>query len=301
MSRIKLPALAWFAILFAITAVLGIIVPANPSSLHALGIDESIYRLLIFTILIPYGLAWGAAFYAYEALGSYAATIADTVEGRGFARIVRGLRVLAWGIVLAAMLSGFLGLIRYFHPSFVGAQTAINHYATLIVALVSFVYIQDGTYILVESLRIRRSKSSIRGLIIVATIIGALLIELVDANFGSNDNPYYLPFPVLLITVLIPYIIAWTIGILGTSELRTYARRVNGIIYQRALQTVATSLTLVIAVSIITQYFSAIFARKTSFELGPLLIFVYILLLIEAGAFVWLALGAKKLKQIEDA
>ncbi len=298
--RIKLPAMAWFALLYGVTVILALATPPNPSSLHMLSISVPIYRILVFTILLPYGLIWGAAFYAYDQLARYSRTISATLEGRGFSHIVRGLKVLAWGLILETILSLVLSLISSVQPAFVPAQAVIGRYALLAVTLVAFVMVQNGTYILVESVHSRRSKIGIRALIILATIVGAFFLKLVSDNQSTQHNPYYLSYYPLLVTVLIPYICTWTIGILGTIELSMYARHVKGILYQRALQLVGGGLSIVILFSIASQYLTAVSARSTSFALGGLLIVIYVLLLVQAGGLVLVAFGAKQLKKIED-
>lgn len=298
--RVKLPALAWFGILYAIIVILALTVSPGSVVLRSLDVNEAIYRMLIFSILIPYALVWGAAFYAYDTLSVYARKIADTREGEGFKCIVLGLKTLAWGLMLETLLNLLLSLIGHWFSGFAAAESIISRYATLIVAGVALVLIQDGTFALVETARARRSKNSIRILIVTSALIGAFFLKLVSDNQGGHANPYYMPIILLILTVVIPYICIWTIGMISIYELRLYSRRVAGVLYKRSLQLVAGGLTIVIVLSIANQYLTAAFAQRSVFSLGPLLIVIYSFLLLEAAGLGLVSLGAKQLKKIED-
>jgi hypothetical protein len=298
--RFKLPPVAWFAILYLVVIILALTAPPSMASLHTLGVSLAIYKVLVFTVLIPSGMVWAAAYYAYDTLAAYAAKIQDTNEGKGYARIVLGLKVLAWGLLLSMLLSLLLGLVRIWAPGFDTAHDVINRYVNLGVTGTAFVLIQDGTFALADGSRARRSQTGLRVIILAITFIGAFFIKLVTDNQSGAANPYHLPFYALLITVVIPYICIWAIGMTSVYELRLYARKIHGVLYKRALQLVAGGLTLVILLSIASQYLTAAFARQTVFALGPLLIIIYVLLVMEAAGLAIVAMGAKQLKKIED-
>jgi len=298
--RVKLPALAWFGMLYAVAILLALAVPPTAMTLHNLGVTVPIYKLIVFTVLIPYGLVWAMAFYAYDKLQAYQQTIAKTAEGKGYGSIVRGLRVLAWGLILSAILSMLLNLIAHFAPEFDGAQTVISRYVSLIVTGAAFILIQDGTYALVKTVGARWTNTGIRMMIIISTVIGTFFLKLVSDNQSGQTNPYHLSFPILLVTVIIPYICIWAIGITCAYDIRVYARKSHGVLYKRALDLFSGGLALVILASVASQYITAAFMHQGGFSLGALLILVYALLVVEAAGLGLVATGAKQLKRIED-
>ena len=219
--RVKLPALAWFGILYVLALILALTVPPSAATAHTLGVDTATYRLLIFTVMIPYGLVWAAAFYAYDTLKSYTKQIADTDEGKGFSSIVRGLQALAWGLILNTILGFLLSLITHWAPGFSAAQNIVSRYAGLLVTGAAFILIENGTYDLVRVVRARWTNFGIRAMIVITTVIGTFFLKLVSDNLSSASNPYHMSSTVLLLTVVIPYICVWAIGIVSAYDIHS--------------------------------------------------------------------------------
>lgn len=293
-------AMVSFIILFVITVILALVIPPNPDTLHLLHITPGIYKFIVLTLLLPYGLIWFTAFYGYEQLRDYAATLSNTTEGRAFRKISLGLQVFAWGLILSTILALLLGAITDMNPGFVAAQAIINHYVTLGLALVAFTLIGDGTYILADLVGARRTKRTIRWMIASLAIVGLLFARLVVQNINRNDNPYYLPIVWLLFTVVAPYIYTWAIGMIATHDLRMYTNQIRGVLYRQALRSLADGLTIIIVSSIAIQYVTAAFIRRPGAPLGAILLIDYGLLAIEAAGFAMVAIGSKRLKKIEE-
>lgn len=298
--RIKSTPMTWFTILLLITNLLAILVPANPVTLHSLHISEDIYRLLLISLLAPYTVIWFAAFYGYDQLARYSKALIFTGEGRAFQKIAKGLGVLAWGLILQVLLQTILNAIMLSHPTFKAAETVIIDYFNLLVALGGFVLIENGTYELVKLIRAHHSHKIMRLLVVLGAVIAALFQREVFLN-RSDQNPYYLPVYPLIFTIIVPYVFTWMIGILSVYELNMYAAKVRGLLYKHALQSLANGLSIVIVLSVAIQFISAsTVASSNNSSLGTILLIDYVLLGTMAFGYVLVAIGAKRLKRIEE-
>jgi hypothetical protein len=298
--HIKNTAITWFIILFILTSLMVVLVPPTPSIVHTLHLTDISYRFIMFTLLLPYGIIWFTAFYGYDQLERYVRLLVGTTEGRAFKKIANGLKISAWGLIIGTLLTLVLRIIALKIHHMDEWQAIINHYFTLIVALVSFSFMGDGAYMLSGFVETRPTKTATRWVIIIAIVIGAFFVRLVLHNHNVNDNPYYLGIYPLLITIVIPYLYTWAVGGLAIIDIRLYAQKIKGVLYRRALNVLAGGITVVLAIGIVVQYITAAFVANSSVELGPLLALVYGLLAIYAVGFGLVALGAQRLKKIEE-
>ncbi len=300
MFQKKSPAIVWFVVLLLVGAGLALALPANMATLHALGINEVTYRLSILSLIVPYGVIWFAAFYAYAKLEQYARKLENTREGEAFKKIADGVRFLAWGLALSTILSILFRGIESWTPGFHAAHIIIDNYIGLLVPLISFTMIGNGTRLLAEIVRLRPSSAGVRMLGVVFSVIGVTFSYFVILNQGNTRNAYYLPPIVLLMTIVVPYMFAWLVGSVGAYELRLYARKTRGLLYQRALVWLASGLITVVGGSIIVQYLDVIFAGRSGLSLGIVLAIIYALLAIQTVGYACIAFGANKLKKIEE-
>ena len=296
----KSPTLMWYAILILVGAGLALILPANPTTLHAFGISDSTYHLAILTLVLPYALIWFTAFYAYGKLEQYASKVEATREGEAFKKVADGVRFLAWGLAIPTIIALLLQGVEHMVPHFRPARIIIDNYIGVAVQLVGFTLIADGTRSLTELVRARPSSIGIRTLAAVFIAIGVFFTYFIAFNQHRNPNSYYLPNVLLLLTIVVPYLYAWLVGLLGAYELRLYSQKTRGLLYQRALVWLAGGLTTVIIGSIIMEYLNGILVGVSSLHLGTFLALMYGLLIIQAFGYALVAFGAHQLKRIEE-
>jgi hypothetical protein len=290
----------WYTILLAITCLLMIVVPGDPASLRSLHINEQVYRLLVVTILLPYAIIWFSAFYGYDQVAKYSRSLVSTIEGKAFNKVSVGLGVIAWGLVLQVTLSLIFNAITVADPSFETARAVINGYMSLVIAMVGFIYIENGTYELAHIVRARNSRTIFRLLIVFGAVLGALFQRIVFMNQSAGGSPYHLPAWPLIFTIIIPYIFTWVIAAVSVYELNVYAAKVKGLLYKQALQFLANGLSVVIILSVTIQFINAGSTPRSNTSLGTLLLLEYLLLAAIALGFVLIATGAKRLKRIEE-
>jgi len=294
------PALTWCGIILVSTIFLALVLPVNDATLHRLHISLAIYHEAILSFLIPIGIIWFSAFYAYEKTGQYAETLRQTDEGRAFAHIARGLQLLAWGLAAATVLSLILGGVTASTPQLQGARIIIDNYATLLFPLVGFTIIGMGTRQLAQTVKAPLTLRVLRILFVVLALIGVFFARYALRNHYANNNPYMLPVFFLVTTIIVPYLYTWFVGVVAAYDLQNYAHKVKGVLYQQALSLLALGITIVIISSIIIQYVTTLMNNGNDLSFGSLLLLVYGLLIVEAAGYALIAYGARRLKRIEE-
>jgi hypothetical protein len=298
---IKKPsAIVWFALLLITGAVSGILLPANPDTLRALHISSTVYHASVLTLILPYAVIWFSAFYAYEKLRQYATKIKKSREGEAFKKIADGVGVLAWGLALPTILSIVMGAIVARHPGFAFIRTLINSYLAMIVSVVSFTLVSRGTRQFNEIAHIRPSLPGAQLVMLAFTIIGAFFVTLVVHAQDTGHNPYHLPLTVLILTLIIPHMYAWFIGLLSAYEVLLYSHKATGVLYKRALSYFTGGFAIVVCAAIAVQFLTGAYINRTSISLGAVMIETYTLLVIEAAGYALIALAAKRLKRLEE-
>lgn len=290
----------WYGLLIVIAITLGLVLPPTTGMLHTLNISLTDYRLSISTIILPYALILFLAFYAYNRLQAYTIQLRRTREGHAFKNIAEGVRVLAWGLAIPTILAIILNSINVINPEFNAVRIIIINYAILLVPLISFIYISNGTRLLNDIARVRIGLNATRFAILTFLIIGVFYAHQVLSNSNHPPNPYHLSLYWLILTIIIPNLYAWFIGLLSANEIRLYAQAIKGIIYKKALLQLASGLAIIIIGSITAQFISSVFVTKNSVSLGSAFITTYAVVVIEVIGFGLLAYGVQKLKRIEE-
>lgn len=296
----RTPALTWYAIIVAVTIVLALILPVDTMTLHKFHITVLEYREAIITIIIPYIIIWFAAFYAYDRADAYAQELEGTGEWKAFRNIAYGLGALAWGLAISTIISVVLGGIAGQHSGIRVVHTIIGNYLNLLFPLVGFTLIGNGTHNLLLQVKARLSLWATRLWVSMLAIVGVFYTYFLLHNHFTNDNPYHLPVILLLLTLAAPYLYVWYTGIVAAYELKKYSGRIKGVLYQRALNTLGVGLTIVIASSIFIQYITGALGSGKGVSFSYTLLIVYTLILLEAAGYVMVAMGARRLKRIEE-
>jgi hypothetical protein len=296
----KNSAFFWYAVLAVSYLVLSLLLPVSKNSLNQLHLSLDQYHVLIFVVLLPYCLIWLAAFYSYAMMKSYTSLLGNDKEAPAFAHITKGIQVMAWGLAIPAIISVILRAITVKHPGLEEAGTIINNYLTLLVPLIAFTFVSNGSRILTDITRVRPSRNGMRWFALIFILIGVYYTLLTLTARKYHGNPYHLSRALTMLTIIIPYLYAWFLGFMGCYEIMLYAKKIKGLLYKRALSRLAGGIAAVIGSSIFIQFIAVAYAYKTTNSLGSLIVLIYILLLIEAIGFVLIANGAKNLKRIEE-
>lgn len=278
--------------------------PAQTTGRYGLSTTE--LRVLRATVVIPFLFIWLAGSFAVLRFNRYLKYISDSNEAEGFKNIIYGLSLLLVVIIVPQ----FINLYTTYNPESSEIQrrvTIVRNYTNIILYLSAFWFILKASRHLAGS--IQKVISSYKHKIIpvfmvILSIIYFLLVFLNDYR-GVSDDPlikptYYLPDVLIVLTIILPYIVMWTLGIVAIFEIYIFSKHVPGIIYRKAFGSVAYGLGSIIGLSIFLQFISQSGAYFGYAGLGAILLIVYLLLIAIAISYLFIAKGAKALAAIEE-
>ncbi len=287
--------------------VLIFLLPASGQTFQAYHLTGVAYRVALFMVTLPLFAAWFAAFYGYVTLRAYAKSINDTKspEGRDFERLANGYGWLAWSLPLPAFVGLIFDAISNARPGFHSAEVIMLNYLNLLMLLIAFSIIGTAARGLISRVRGRFTIGGTRiGLLLL--VIGSVFYfylsfqHLHSASLGSSDNLYFLPVWLWLLTVVIPYLYTWYIGGLAAYEIDIFSRHVHGLVYRQPLRLLVGGLIVVIVSFIALQYVSSVTPRTGHLLLNYRLLLVSGFRIMAGAGYILIALGAIRLKRIEE-
>jgi hypothetical protein len=281
--------------------------PISQETLNKYEVTLPQARLLYFSIVIPYFIIWTMAFYGFIRLKEYTHPIRDTADGRGLNRIANGLMILAISLPIIRLVSVADDYVFARFPAWGPAAIIFKNYLTIVLTLAAFIFIARGGKELTGAIHKKTSMPYK-----MAATIGFLLLAGVYAYFALS-NPmrrvsadpilraaYHLPDWLIILTIILPYLYVWYIGLQAALDIHFYKNKVKGFIYKPFLGSLAVGISWVIASSILLQFFNALRDTLAQLSLRPLLILVYVLLLFTSIGYILIARAAHNLKRIEE-
>ncbi|HVX48341.1 MAG TPA: hypothetical protein VHA05_03230 [Candidatus Saccharimonadales bacterium] len=294
-----------YAALAILYVVLIFALPGNQAIMREHRLTTAEYHVLQFLVALPLMAVWFMAFYGYAKLEEYTLSIRKTPEAIGFSRLTQGCAWMAWSLPVHSIVSLITRSITNSHAGFGAAEAIITNYVDLIFPVVGFTLIGMASRHLFDRAKMALSAASIRGIIILFVAGGVLYCYLTFRQFtgtglGATDNPYHLPVWLTVLTIIVPYLYAWFAGMLAVYELVTYGRHVRGVLYRQSMHILVTGLFAMILGSIAFQYAGS-FQPSTGHQvLGIYLIFSLVFQIVSGIGFLMIALGATRLKKIEE-
>jgi len=279
--------------------------PRNPKY----NINTPTYIALVVTLMGPWIATWAFGVTGYLRLESYARSIKDEASARPFRYLSRGIMFLVWGIIVATVISTFSS----HHPSDVSINmpaTIIDNYLYSIVPLAGFYYIWRAVQLLVHA------KAKRKQFVDLATVVPAIALAALTAAYvylvftnpsrqvgvGTTPASYYLPDWLIVVSVIIPVVLSWTLGLLAVINIYRYQQKVAGFIYRRFMRTVAFGVIFIIGGSILVQALLSIGSQRLAgIGLGSALGIIYLFLVLQLAGYLLVSRGSKKLTLIETA
>ncbi|MEO7945425.1 MAG: hypothetical protein ABIR37_04730 [Candidatus Saccharimonadales bacterium] len=231
---------------------------------------------------------------------AYTRLLGDERETPAFMNITKGVQTMAWGLAVPAIISVILKAIGAKHPGFADTAIIISNYLTLLVPLIAFVFISNGSRLLSDLVKVRPGRNGMRIFVLLFIAFGVYYTVLTLTARKFHGNPYHLSREITMFTVIVPYLFAWFMGLMSCYEIVLYSKKIKGLLYKRALNRMSAGIGAVIGSSIFIQFINVVYAYKSNNSLGSLIILIYLLLTIEAVGYVLIASGAKNLKRIEE-
>ena len=285
--------------------VLIFILPASHVSMQHYHLSAIEYKIATAALAIPVIAVWFAAFWGYAKLQEYSQSIAKTKEGPYFERLGIGCAWLAWSLPITTIGSFILSGASNKWPAFHPTSIILANYIALIVPFFAFIIIGAAARSMIGKFRINLSLMSAR-LSMTLFLAGGIaycffiLNKLDPTNLASTHNSYYLPVWLLIISVIVPYLYAWFIGLLAAYEISQFSANVYGLFYRKALLYLVTGLVAVILSAIALQYIDSIIPRSGNLIFNYKLLLTLVVRVVSGIGFFILALGASRLKKIEE-
>jgi hypothetical protein len=291
--------------LILVYAVLIFVLPPSQSTMTAYNVDASVYHSLQLLVAVPTFIVWITAFLGAAALRQYAALISQSPEGAHFKRLAEGCAWLAWSFPLAAITALLLSAIAETWTSMYATSIIISNYVNLILPLIAFSVIGIATRGLISSAKLKLSVTTARLIVGFFLAAGITYCYLVFRHFdpitlSGTNNPYFLPIWLMVLTVIVPYLYIWFIGMLTAYEITLVSQKIIGVWYRQALRLLASGLAAIIISSIALQYLNSAQPRVGHLLLNYRLVLNILFRLVGAAGFILLAVGANKLKKIEE-
>lgn len=305
MTRERKGYLIAICLLWIIYAALTIGAPLSQTSARY-GINLGMANLLRVTILIPYLFIWLSGVIAIFHFRKYIRSIVKSEEEEGFKNILIGIFLLLGTVIVPP----FIGLYSNYNPGVFEVQkivTILRNNATVLLYLTSFYYFWKGSGYLLKTLGdVNKVKLSYLYPLGTITLLGITYIYIVLNNDyrSVSDSPiirptYYLEDVPIFITVVIPYILTWLLGLLAILNIQSLKNSVEGVIYKKSFNFLSQGLTLVITLAISLQFLSQATVALSNANLQIVLLLVYAILFSLSVSYWLLARGAKSLSAIE--
>ena len=269
------------------------------------GLTTERIRELQLTLILPLIAVWFTALWGSLRFKKYALSIYEGADGRALNSIANGLLVLVAELALGGLLQSSTHWLT--HWASVATITIITNYVAVILSLIAFGLIFRGAWQLAKLVQFRDYRRNQILALLVLVVVGVVYAWLLAHNpdrIHSLDPgkivPYYLPDWLLLLTIVLPYIVIWGLGLVSASAIRTYQRHADGILYRQPLARLAVGLLTIIVSLILLQLLTALGPSLVNMGLQAILILVYGLILVYAAGHILVALGARRLAKIEE-
>ncbi len=266
----------------------------SASSLHIVSI--SLAGLL--------AIIWLLAIYGYIKLAEYSSLVKKAKDGKLVAKLARGLAFLAFSLPLVSITSGLLNYFSQLHPDLKPSLTIASHYVSLLLPLIAFWMINGAAEGLTEYVKqqpaVKLRQFSAFMLVASGIFYTYLVLANTSLSHTAQQQVYYMPGWLVVLTLIIPYVFMWYLGGLAALEIYTYMRKVRGVLYRRRWAFISAGLATIIMADIIAQYLTTLTIRINRLHIGSVLLIIYLLLILIAIGFVLVAVGAKKLRSIEE-
>jgi hypothetical protein len=291
----------WYIAFVLVFICLTLIPTPDKATLAKYHLSPANARILDLTIIIPEAGIWLAAFYGGKKFHHYSRLLERGKDGPPIAKLSRGLLFLSFGLPITAIIAGLLNLIALHNPEFKTVTVIINNYVALVFPLLAFFWICLGARGLADINRLRPRFIAGQAVILSVITLGVVFCCLIVLNHRTLRTTYHMSPQLVMLTIGIPYMYIWYLGLSALADLRAYSLKLRGIVYRKGWTLLTSGLASIILLSILIQYLTTLASWLTSLSLSGLLLLLYGLLFLLAAAYIVVALGAQKLMKIEEA
>jgi hypothetical protein len=269
-------------------------------SISPTAIDFVRITVLVLILVIMLLAARGAT-----AFKSYAIMIAGSKEGQAIDLIADGL-LLTLSYFLITTIFGAL-LPFYTQSPGYNALVVIRDHIPVVISLAAYFVIYRGSD---QLRRVAKFETWTRGaaFVMVAFMVFSFVFVLEYTRFQAPPPiadeataMTILPLNLLLFTLILPFLLAWFLGILATINIFKFSNQVQGKLYRLALKDLIKGLWFVIILSMLIQFLSLSDKYLVTLKLPILFGIIYVLLILYGIGFMFVRAGAKRLSALEEA
>jgi hypothetical protein len=295
-----------FAILSLIYVIQPFILPPNPEDLAKYNLSVAQAQALTFTISVPYIFIWGIALMGYLRLRTYTDSIAGSKDGEAFRTISRGVLVLALWLPVSALAGVMINYTSNHQPEHLDAAVIFTNYLNLVILAIAFLTIYQGSRRLMDVLKGNYTlfNQYLTIAFIAFTAIYVFLTLQDPARQAATEivdtATYYLPDWLTLLTVIIPRLVTWFLGLQAVYYIYIYSTKVKGIIYKNALKNLSIGVACTVVIVMALRIFQSLSTAVSQLSLAMFLIVIYTLLILIAIGYVLINRGARDLQKLES-
>jgi hypothetical protein len=253
-----------------------LLIPPDAAALTKFRLSVAEIKLLGLTIALPIIIIWLIGAYVYTKFSSYVQAIEKDRDGRAFSQIKLGLFALFLWLPITSITSNITTYSYRMHPSWTIPLVIMNNYLNLLIVLVGFGFVYNGSRGLTRLRETKRPSLWKHAILVPLIVVGGLFIFL-----SLNNAVRQYPSAVV--------------------ELYIFRTKVRGVIYKNALDNFAKGLLCIVTSVIFIRYLSALTTVFNSAALKIVLLVIYCLLVVLLLGYILLAKSVKKLEAIEKA
>lgn len=296
--------IAYGIVLLAEAAYIVLTLKAPPaSSPNSLGLTPLEMILVQFTIVVPYLIAWLAGTRGALGFQRCLETIPEEEGGRGFGDCALGVALLVIGSLVTALLGAFRPFVAVGSAAAVGLTIANNYVYVLTNLLASLLLFRGASRLVRRSENRSYERDDLIMAVILAVVIAGLYAPLVFTNPARQASltpgvaaSYYLPDVVIALTIVVPFIAAWTLGFLTAMRIARYMPSSRDAEQKKAVRKFVNGLWVTLFSSILLQLLvSTGTDRLLSLGLGPILAVIYAFIILQIVGFALISIGSKSL------
>ncbi|MEK7103473.1 MAG: hypothetical protein AAB870_03960 [Patescibacteria group bacterium] len=259
--------------------------------------------LLQITIMIPYVISWFSGVSGVLALEKCAQVLGDNGHKKGFHYLSLGVAIVALGYLFASLISGFK---PYFPPDWGIAQTILNNYIYVLLAFFSSLCFFVGSRHLVA---VRQDSTAEKDDIVMSVIITFLLAALYVPLVFTNDHrqvaasitsmaTYYLADPLIVLTIILPLIASWILGLLAIFRLNRFLLPITADTQRHGTRMFTNGLGIVLFASIFLQILVSIGTdRLLGSGVVLVLVLVFLFIGLQVVGFLSIFFGARTMSK----
>jgi hypothetical protein len=299
---ISAPFLA-LAVVYVWQVLTAAVSPESQAKYHA---SVAQIHKLSLAIALPYIVIWVVGLVGYLWLRSYTTYLGKDKDAGGFRSLTFGVGLLTFWLPLSTLAAGLASNYYANHPDATASLVRLVNYANIVLLLPAFWLVYQGTVRLLQSAKISHNGLSPKqtGLYILLSALYVFVVFHDPVRLAAHDDvqtaTYYMSDWWILLTIVIPRLIMWYLGLAAAANIILYRHKVKGSIYKEGLRLLAFGLTGVVISTIVLRIVQSLSVQLSKLSLLVLFLVIYVLLALIAAGYVFLAKGASRLQKIEE-